>query len=173
MKEVREDLVIDLAFLAHIPQESLAETGVLKQVVQQGELDEHEEDYPVQESRVKIQYESRLLCGRLLDSFKYYSYPVNFVISDIQLAGVRLGLKSMKRGEEAYLTVPSQLHYGPDYQMVLSDGSQMRMDAPLLYRVKLLDFSTPRPNYYLSTTPLALFWKYLARLKAQGNALYL
>lgn len=117
-------------------------------------------------------YESRLMCGRLVDPFKYFEHPVNFYVKDIQLEGVKMALKGMKRGEEAYLTIQSHLHYGPEYKMVLGNGNEMVMDTPLLYRIRLLEFTTPRPNYYLSSTPLSLFWKYLARLKAQGNSLY-
>jgi hypothetical protein len=46
------------------------------------------------------------------------------------------------------------------------------MDVPLLYRIKLLEFTTPRPNYGNIDTPLILFWNYMRRLKGEGNSFY-
>jgi FKBP-type peptidyl-prolyl cis-trans isomerase len=73
------------------------------------------------QSKVKIQYESRMLCGRLIDSFKYFEHPTNFVINEIQLKGVQIALMSMKIGEEAYIMVQPDYHYGKTYKMTLSD----------------------------------------------------
>ncbi|MFX4693785.1 FKBP-type peptidyl-prolyl cis-trans isomerase, partial [Acinetobacter baumannii] len=97
------------AFLA----ENAKKSGVIttKSGLQYQVLKEGSGKTPKATSRVKVNYEGRLLDGTVFDSSIARNHPVDFQLNQV-IAGWTEGLQTMKEGGKTRFFIPAKLAYG-------------------------------------------------------------
>jgi len=89
---------------------------------------------PADGTAVTVNYEGKLLDGKLFDSSYKRGKPATFKIGQV-IEGWNEALKAMKKGEERLLIIPPELGYGKrGYPGVIPPNSF------LIFKVELLDF---------------------------------
>lgn len=88
---------------------------------------------PKATSRVKVNYEGRLLDGTVFDSSIARNHPVEFQLSQV-IPGWTEGLQLMKEGEKARLFVPAKLAYGE-----VGSGDAIGPNSTLIFDIELLE----------------------------------
>jgi FKBP-type peptidyl-prolyl cis-trans isomerase FkpA len=102
---------------------------------------------PAPGDRVKVHYEGRLADGEVFDSSRKRGEPI--VISlDSVIPCWKEGVARMKIGEQAKLTCPSDIGYGPRGQPPVIPGN-----AVLIFDVELMDVVKPPAAPPVSDTP--------------------
>ena len=118
------------AFLAENAKKSgviTTKTGLQYQVLSAGKGKS-----PKATSRVKVNYEGRLLDGTVFDSSIARNHPVEFQLSQV-IPGWTEGLQLMKEGEKARLFVPAKLAYGE-----VGSGDAIGPNSTLIFDVELI-----------------------------------
>jgi FKBP-type peptidyl-prolyl cis-trans isomerase len=94
---------------------------------------------PVPSDQVKVNYEGRLIDGKVFDSSFQRGEPAVFGLTDVIPCWTE-GLQTMKVGGKAQLTCPAGLAYGPN-----GHPPAIPPQATLVFDVELLDIVKPQP----------------------------
>ncbi len=118
------------AFLA----ENAKKSGVIttKSGLQYQVLKEGTGKKPKATSRVKVNYEGRLLDGTVFDSSIARNHPVEFQLSQV-IAGWTEGLQTMKEGGKTRFFIPANLAYGE-----VGAGDSIGPNSTLIFDIELL-----------------------------------
>lgn len=119
------------AFLADNAKKSgviTTKSGLQYQVLKEGNGQK-----PKATSRVKVNYEGRLLDGTVFDSSIARNHPVEFQLSQV-IAGWTEGLQTMKEGGKTRFFIPSKLAYGE-----VGAGDTIGPNSTLIFDIELLD----------------------------------
>ncbi|MFV5440841.1 FKBP-type peptidyl-prolyl cis-trans isomerase [Acinetobacter oleivorans] len=118
------------AFLA----DNAKKTGVIttKSGLQYQVLKEGNGQKPKATSRVKVNYEGRLLDGTVFDSSIARNHPVEFQLSQV-IAGWTEGLQTMKEGGKTRFFIPANLAYGE-----VGAGDTIGPNSTLIFDIELL-----------------------------------
>lgn len=92
---------------------------------------------PTATDRVKVNYEGKLVNGKVFDSSYTRGQPIEFVLNEV-IPGWTEGLQLMKPGEEFMFYLPSDIGYGPR-----GAGEDIPPNATLIFKVELLGFTRP------------------------------
>lgn len=87
---------------------------------------------PKATSRVKVNYEGRLLDGTVFDSSIARNHPVEFQLSQV-IAGWTEGLQTMKEGGKTRFFIPANLAYGE-----VGAGDTIGPNSTLIFDIELL-----------------------------------
>ncbi|NHB56948.1 FKBP-type peptidyl-prolyl cis-trans isomerase [Acinetobacter shaoyimingii] len=87
---------------------------------------------PSAKSKVKVDYEGRLLDGTVFDSSIARNQPVEFQVSQV-IPGWTEGLQLMKEGSKYRLFIPAKLAYGE-----MGSGDSIAPNSTLIFDVELL-----------------------------------
>jgi FKBP-type peptidyl-prolyl cis-trans isomerase len=93
--------------------------------------------HPEPTDRVLVNYEGKLIDGKVFDSSYQRGEPIGFVLNQV-IPGWTEGLQLMKPGEEYMLYLPAEIGYGPQAQ-----GEDIPANSTLIFRVELLGFQKP------------------------------
>ncbi|WP_215902018.1 FKBP-type peptidyl-prolyl cis-trans isomerase [Acinetobacter nosocomialis] len=118
------------AFLA----ENAKKSGVIttKSGLQYQVLKEGSGKTPKATSRVKVNYEGRLLDGTVFDSSIARNHPVDFQLNQV-IAGWKEGLQTMKEGGKTRFFIPAKLAYGE-----VGAGDSIGPNSTLIFDIELL-----------------------------------
>lgn len=118
------------AFLA----DNAKKSGVMttKSGLQYQGLKEGSGQKPKATSRVKVNYEGRLLDGTVFDSSIARNHPVEFQLSQV-IAGWTEGLQTMKEGGKTRFFIPANLAYGE-----VGAGDTIGPNSTLIFDIELL-----------------------------------
>ncbi|MDA3557388.1 FKBP-type peptidyl-prolyl cis-trans isomerase [Acinetobacter sp. AOR15_HL] len=118
------------AFLA----ENAKKSGVIttKSGLQYQVLKEGNGQKPKATSRVKVNYEGRLLDGTVFDSSIARNHPVEFQLSQV-ITGWTEGLQTMKEGGKTRFFIPANLAYGE-----VGAGDSIGPNSTLIFDIELL-----------------------------------
>ncbi|MBJ9722854.1 FKBP-type peptidyl-prolyl cis-trans isomerase [Acinetobacter calcoaceticus] len=118
------------AFLA----ENAKKSGVIttKSGLQYQVLKEGNGQKPKATSRVKVNYEGRLLDGTVFDSSIARNHPVEFQLSQV-ITGWTEGLQTMKEGGKTRFFIPANLAYGE-----VGAGDTIGPNNTLIFDIELL-----------------------------------
>lgn len=115
-------------------EKEIGNQGLKKKLLKQGE----DWDTPDNGDEVEVHYTGTLLDGTQFDSSRDRGTPFKFTLGQGQvIKGWDLGIKTMKKGENALFTIPADLAYG-------SSGSAPTIppNATLQFDVELLSWSS-------------------------------
>ncbi|WP_217487662.1 FKBP-type peptidyl-prolyl cis-trans isomerase [Acinetobacter oleivorans] len=118
------------AFLADNAKKSgviTTKSGLQYQVLKEGNGQK-----PKATSRVKVNYEGRLLDGTVFDSSIARNHPVEFQLSQV-IAGWTEGLQTMKEGGKTRFFIPANLAYGE-----VGAGDTIGPNSALIFDIELL-----------------------------------
>ncbi|EOQ74841.1 FKBP-type peptidyl-prolyl cis-trans isomerase [Acinetobacter lactucae] len=118
------------AFLADNAKKSgviTTKSGLQYQVLKEGTGKK-----PKAASRVKVNYEGRLLDGTVFDSSIARNHPVEFQLSQV-IAGWTEGLQTMKEGGKTRFFIPANLAYGE-----VGAGDTIGPNSTLIFDIELL-----------------------------------
>lgn len=118
------------AFLADNSKKSgviTTKSGLQYQVLKEGNGQK-----PKATSRVKVNYEGRLLDGTVFDSSIARNHPVEFQLSQV-IAGWTEGLQTMKEGGKTRFFIPANLAYGE-----VGAGDSIGPNSTLIFDIELL-----------------------------------
>lgn len=118
------------AFLADNAKKSgviTTKSGLQYQVLKEGTGKK-----PKTASRVKVNYEGRLLDGTVFDSSIARNQPVEFQLSQV-IAGWTEGLQTMKEGGKTRFFIPANLAYGE-----VGAGDTIGPNSTLIFDIELL-----------------------------------
>lgn len=118
------------AFLADNAKKSgviTTKSGLQYQVLKEGNGQK-----PKATSRVKVNYEGRLLDGTVFDSSIARNHPVEFQLSQV-IAGWTEGLQTMKEGGKTRFFIPANLAYGE-----VGAGDSIGPNSTLIFDIELL-----------------------------------
>lgn len=118
------------AFLADNAKKSgviTTKSGLQYQVLKEGTGQK-----PKATSRVKVNYEGRLLDGTVFDSSIARNHPVEFQLSQV-IAGWTEGLQTMKEGGKTRFFIPANLAYGE-----VGAGDTIGPNSTLIFDIELL-----------------------------------
>lgn len=87
---------------------------------------------PSASSKVKVDYEGRLIDGTVFDSSIARNQPVDFQVSQV-IAGWTEGLQLMKEGAKYRFFIPAKLAYGE-----IGSGDSIEPNSTLIFDVELL-----------------------------------
>lgn len=119
-----------IAFLADNAKKSgviTTKSGLQYQVLKEGNGQK-----PKATSRVKVNYEGRLLDGTVFDSSIARNHPVEFQLSQV-IAGWTEGLQTMKEGGKTRFFIPANLAYGE-----VGAGDTIGPNSTLIFDIELL-----------------------------------
>lgn len=105
-------------------------SGLQYQVLKQGSG-----KTPSASSKVKVNYEGRLIDGTVFDSSIARNQPVEFLASQV-IPGWTEGLQLMKEGAEYRFFIPAKLAYGE-----IGSGDSIEPNSTLIFDVELLKVS--------------------------------
>jgi len=88
---------------------------------------------PTDTSRVKCNYEGRLIDGRVFDSSDKQGHPIEFAVNGV-IRGWTEALQLMPAGSKFRLFIPSELAYGDNQA-----GPDIRPGSTLIFEVELLE----------------------------------
>ena len=91
---------------------------------------------PKANSKVKVNYEGRLIDGTVFDSSIARQQPAEFMVSHV-IEGWSEGLMLMKEGAKYRFYIPSKLAYGD-----IGSGDAIGPNSTLIFDVELLEVST-------------------------------
>lgn len=118
------------AFLADNAKKSgviTTKSGLQYQVLKEGNGQK-----PKATSRVKVNYEGRLLDGTVFDSSIARNHPVEFQLSQV-IAGWTEGLQTIKEGGKTRFFIPANLAYGE-----VGAGDTIGPNSTLIFDIELL-----------------------------------
>ncbi|MBJ9704882.1 FKBP-type peptidyl-prolyl cis-trans isomerase [Acinetobacter calcoaceticus] len=118
------------AFLADNAKKSgviTTKSGLQYQVLKEGTGQK-----PKATSRVKVNYEGRLLDGTVFDSSIARNHPVEFQLSQV-ITGWTEGLQTMKEGGKTRFFIPANLAYGE-----VGAGDSIGPNSTLIFDIELL-----------------------------------
>ncbi|WP_220454626.1 FKBP-type peptidyl-prolyl cis-trans isomerase [Acinetobacter lactucae] len=118
------------AFLADNAKKSgviTTKSGLQYQVLKEGTGKK-----PKSASRVKVNYEGRLLDGTVFDSSIARNQPIEFQLSQV-IAGWTEGLQTMKEGGKTRFFIPANLAYGE-----VGAGDTIGPNSTLIFDIELL-----------------------------------
>ncbi|WP_336012461.1 FKBP-type peptidyl-prolyl cis-trans isomerase [Acinetobacter calcoaceticus] len=129
-KAGQQNAQVGTAFLT----DNAKKTGVIttKSGLQYQVLKEGNGQKPKATSRVKVNYEGRLLDGTVFDSSIARNHPVEFQLSQV-IAGWTEGLQTMKEGGKTRFFIPANLAYGE-----VGAGDSIGPNSTLIFDIELL-----------------------------------
>ncbi|EOQ66747.1 FKBP-type peptidyl-prolyl cis-trans isomerase [Acinetobacter pittii] len=129
-KQGQQNAQAGTAFLA----DNAKKAGVIttKSGLQYQVLKEGTGKKPKAASRVKVNYEGRLLDGTVFDSSIARNHPVEFQLSQV-IAGWTEGLQTMKEGGKTRFFIPANLAYGE-----VGAGDTIGPNSTLIFDIELL-----------------------------------
>lgn len=92
---------------------------------------------PTPVDKVTVNYEGRLIDGKIFDSSYARHEPIDFTLNEV-IPGWTEGLQLMKPGEEFLFFIPPDIGYG-----VRGAGGDIPPNAALIFKVELLKFQRP------------------------------
>lgn len=107
------------------------ESGLQYKVITEGEGDS-----PKATDIVKVDYEGKLLDGKVFDSSYERGQPVEFPLNQV-IPGWTEGVQLMKKGAKYEFFVPGELAYGE------AGAPGIEPNSTLIFTVELLDFKAP------------------------------
>ncbi|MCG9482980.1 FKBP-type peptidyl-prolyl cis-trans isomerase [Acinetobacter pittii] len=129
-KQGQQNAQAGAAFLADNAKKSgviTTKSGLQYQVLKEGTGKK-----PKVASRVKVNYEGRLLDGTVFDSSIARNHPVEFQLSQV-IAGWTEGLQTMKEGSKTRFFIPANLAYGE-----VGAGDSIGPNSTLIFDIELL-----------------------------------
>ncbi|RSO54112.1 FKBP-type peptidyl-prolyl cis-trans isomerase [Acinetobacter lactucae] len=129
-KQGQQNAQAGAAFLADNAKKSgviTTKSGLQYQVLKEGTGKK-----PKVASRVKVNYEGRLLDGTVFDSSIARNHPVEFQLSQV-IAGWTEGLQTMKEGGKTRFFIPANLAYGE-----VGAGDTIGPNSTLIFDIELL-----------------------------------
>ncbi|MCU4504095.1 FKBP-type peptidyl-prolyl cis-trans isomerase [Acinetobacter sp. WU_MDCI_Abxe161] len=129
-KQGQQNAQAGTAFLADNAKKSgviTTKSGLQYQVLKEGTGKK-----PKAASRVKVNYEGRLLDGTVFDSSIARNHPVEFQLSQV-IAGWTEGLQTMKEGGKTRFFIPANLAYGE-----VGAGDTIGPNSTLIFDIELL-----------------------------------
>ena len=117
-----------LAENAKKPGVKVTKSGLQYEVIKQGQG-----KTPKASSKVKVNYEGRLIDGTVFDSSIARNQPAEFGVSQV-ISGWTEGLMLMNEGSKYRLYVPSNLAYGE-----IGSGDAIEPNSTLIFDVELLE----------------------------------
>ena len=92
---------------------------------------------PTPVDKVTVNYEGKLIDGKVFDSSYERHEPIDFVLNEV-IPGWTEGLQLMKPGEEFLFYIPPDIGYG-----ARGAGGDIPPNAALVFKVELLKFQRP------------------------------
>ncbi|MDX8239818.1 FKBP-type peptidyl-prolyl cis-trans isomerase [Acinetobacter pittii] len=129
-KQGQQNAQTGTAFLADNAKKAgviMTKSGLQYQVLKEGTGKK-----PKAASRVKVNYEGRLLDGTVFDSSIARNHPVEFQLSQV-IAGWTEGLQTMKEGGKTRFFIPANLAYGE-----VGAGDTIGPNSTLIFDIELL-----------------------------------
>jgi len=129
-KTGQQNAQVGAAFLADNAKKSgviTTKSGLQYQVLKEGNGQK-----PKATSRVKVNYEGRLLDGTVFDSSIARNHPVEFQLSQV-ITGWTEGLQTMKEGGKTRFFIPANLAYGE-----VGAGDTIGPNSTLIFDIELL-----------------------------------
>ncbi|MDC4558642.1 FKBP-type peptidyl-prolyl cis-trans isomerase [Acinetobacter baumannii] len=129
-KQGQQNAQAGAAFLA----ENAKKSGVIttKSGLQYQVLKEGTGKIPKATSRVKVNYEGRLLDGTVFDSSIARNHPVDFQLNQV-ITGWTEGLQTMKEGGKTRFFIPANLAYGE-----VGAGDAIGPNSTLIFDIELI-----------------------------------
>ncbi|CAH2052338.1 unnamed protein product [Thlaspi arvense] len=129
-----EDMDFDDAAYLKVGEEKEIQQGLKKKLLKEGEGFET----PENGDEVEVHYTGTLLDGTKFDSSRDRGTPFKFTLGQGQvIKGWDIGIKTMKKGENAVFTIPSELAYGES-----GSPPTIPASATLQFDVELLSWSS-------------------------------
>ncbi|KAK8561421.1 hypothetical protein V6N13_149400 [Hibiscus sabdariffa] len=119
-------------------EQEIGENGLKKKLIKEGEGSETPKDG----DEVEVHYTGTLLDGTQFDSSRDRDTPLKFKLGQGQvIKGWDEGIKTMKKGENAFFTIPPELAYGET-----GFPPTIPPDSTLQFDVELLSWKTSGPE---------------------------